>query len=108
MWETAIMQLWVTLILFSVRHSTKFTAVTVLQGDNNMTKYTKLRHPLTSTGEENLDGGVLEEKTPGEDGADFREVPFPMQVVAVLENLQQYTTHNPIKSVAMALFVPIS
>lgn len=49
----------------------------------------KLVPVLTSAGEEDLDGDVLEEVAAGEDGAHLREVPLAVEVVTVLEHLQQ-------------------
>lgn len=44
-------------------------------------------HDGSSAREEDLDGRVLEEEPPGEDGAHLGEVPLAVQVVAVLEHL---------------------
>ena len=43
---------------------------------------------LTSRSEKDLDGGVLEEVAPREDGPDLGKVPFPVQVITVAENLE--------------------
>lgn len=43
---------------------------------------------LTSAGQEYLDGDVLEQISPREYRAHLREVPFSMQMVAVLEHLE--------------------
>jgi len=44
---------------------------------------------LTSAGEEDLDGHILQQITPREDRAHFGEVPFPVQMIAVLQHLEQ-------------------
>jgi len=43
---------------------------------------------LTSRSQEDLDGRVLEQVPPGEDGPDLREVPLPMEVVTVAQHLK--------------------
>ena len=43
---------------------------------------------LTSRSEKDLDGGVLEEVAPREDGPDLGEVPLSMQVITVAQDLE--------------------
>lgn len=49
----------------------------------------KLKWLLTSAGQEHLDSDILQQVPPGEDGADLAEVPFAVQVLAVLQNLER-------------------
>ena len=42
---------------------------------------------LTPRGEEDLDGRVLQQVAPGEDGPDLGEVPFAVDVVTVPQHL---------------------
>ena len=42
---------------------------------------------LTSRGHEDLDGRLLQQVAPEEDGPDLVEVPFPMQMVHVRQHL---------------------
>lgn len=44
---------------------------------------------LTSAGEEDLQGGVLQQVAPGEDGPHLGKVPLAMEMVAVFEDLQR-------------------
>lgn len=47
------------------------------------------KKPLTSAGEENLDGHVLQQVPPREDRPNLGKVPFSMEMVAVLQNLKK-------------------
>lgn len=44
---------------------------------------------LTSAGEKDLDGHILQQITSWEDRADFGKVPFSVQMVAVFQHLKQ-------------------
>ena len=47
----------------------------------------KAESVLTPRGEEDLDGRVLQQVAPGEDGPDLCEVPFAVDVVTVPQHL---------------------
>ena len=51
-----------------------------------------LREGLTSRCQKDLDGGVLEEVAPREDGPDLGEVPLSMQVITVAQDLEGKNT----------------
>ena len=43
---------------------------------------------LTSAGQEDFDGDILQQVLPRKNGPNFRKVPFPMQMVAVFQHLK--------------------
>lgn len=52
-------------------------------------KARRIAGELTSAGEEDFDGDILQQVAAREDRADFGKVPFSVQVVAVLQHLEQ-------------------
>jgi hypothetical protein len=60
---------------------------------------------LTPTGEEDLDGNILQQIAAWEDGADLREVPLAVQMVAVLEHLKQRNTDFTFAHTGLGLYV---
>ena len=64
-----------------------------------------LSSPLTSTGQEDLDGDVLQQVAPREDGSNFRKVPFSVEVVAILEHLRTERTVSKPRTQATSITV---
>lgn len=46
------------------------------------------RKVLTSASQENLNGDILQKIPPGKDRSNFGKVPFSMEVITVLQDLQ--------------------